>query len=59
MPSLRLVDGNGDIIYEMNKMDVTCLSSELFYTIDYRPEEWPEYEALREALDRWLSAQSG
>jgi hypothetical protein len=58
MASLRLVDDDGNVVYKMGTMDVKSLSGELFYTIDYRPEQYPEYAALKNALDRWLSALS-
>lgn len=54
--SLWLVDDDGDLILYLPETDVSSLSLELYYTIDHRPSEYPEYAELKDALDRWLSA---
>lgn len=55
---LRLVDQDGKEWMHIDRSDVSSLSAELFYTIDYRPDEHPDYDDLKTALDAFLSANA-
>jgi hypothetical protein len=52
---LRLVDQDGKEWMHLPCGDVSSLSTELMYTIDYRPEQHPDYADLKFALDAFLS----
>ena len=55
--TLNLVDGKtGKVMVKMTRSDVSELAICLMYTMEYRPEEYPEYENLKSILDGWLSA---
>lgn len=41
---------DGQVVIRMSKAEASSLLGELHYTIDYRPEEHPEYAALEVAL---------
>ena len=43
---------DGQVVIRMSRNEASCLLSELHYTIDYRPEEHPEYENLQRALNQ-------
>jgi hypothetical protein len=54
--SLRLVDQDGNVWLEWNHLDASCLASSLFYAVDYRPEEYPEYDELMHAIYGWMGS---
>lgn len=41
---------DGQVVIRMSAMEANSLLGELFYTIDYKPEDHPEYAALEVAL---------
>jgi hypothetical protein len=53
---LRLVDQDGDVYLQLDRADVSELARSLMYTINYRPEEYPEYDTLQAALYDFLGA---
>lgn len=42
------------VIIRMSKAEANGLLGELFYTIDYMPEQYPEYASLEAALSEGL-----
>jgi hypothetical protein len=38
------------VVIRMTRSEASSLASELFYTIDYRPEGYPVYTDLQEAV---------
>lgn len=48
---------DGQVVIRMSVMDAKSIASELFYTIDYRPDEHPEYAALQAALYQGLGRE--
>ena len=50
---------DGEVILHMSVSEAKCLVEELFYTIDYRPEEYPDYDALQRALHQGLRRREG
>jgi hypothetical protein len=50
---------DGQVVIRMSKAEADRLTCELFYTIDYRPEENPEYAALESALHKALDGSWG
>jgi hypothetical protein len=42
------------VVIRMSKAEANGLLGELFYTIDYMPEQYPEYASLEAALHEGL-----
>jgi hypothetical protein len=57
---LRLVDQDGDVIYEMNDIEVLVLVDQIkkLQRIAKFQYETDELDPLLATLDRWLNAQS-
>lgn len=47
----------GKVYLALDAMGVSCLVMELFYTIDYKDFEYPDYVQLRDALNEWQGDQ--